>query len=34
MQPVNIMPVMDSGTTELETMQLPIEDLTRLDNFF
>jgi len=27
MQPVNIIPVMDSGETELETMQLHIEDL-------
>ncbi|PBO84343.1 MAG: hypothetical protein COA77_09955 [Thaumarchaeota archaeon] len=27
MKPVNIIPVMDSGETELETMQLHIEDL-------
>ena len=27
MQPVNIIPVKESGTTELETIQLHIEDL-------
>ncbi len=27
MQPVNIIPVRESGTTELESMQLHIEDL-------
>ncbi len=27
MQPVNVPPVKESGTTELETMQLHIEDL-------
>ena len=27
MQPVDIIPVKESGTTELETMQLHIEDL-------